>query len=201
MCISMDWPWKIAVANIPRRMKPGFCTSMRTFAVRMFGSRIGQDVADPAGQHPIGIGVEPDLGAVADVHVRQVVLVHVAHDPHVRQVGNREQVRRVSSDRTPAAFVTFCSVITPDTGAVTSMMLMPVGGLAGSDAEHAQVFRRLSTSTTALSSASWATSRSFCAIAPRSYSTLGALELRPREHLVGERHADSPKTHTRCPCS
>ena len=40
--VSIVWPRKTAVANIPRRMKPGFCSSIRTLAVRMFGSRIGR---------------------------------------------------------------------------------------------------------------------------------------------------------------
>ena len=53
-----------------------------------------QDVADASGHHAIRICVEPDLGGVPDVHARQVVLIDVAHDPDVREVRNREEVRR-----------------------------------------------------------------------------------------------------------
>ena len=65
---------------------------MRTFAVRMFGSSDCADVADRSLQHPVGIGVQADLGAVAEAHAGQVVFVHVADDPDGGQVGNRERI-------------------------------------------------------------------------------------------------------------
>src|SRR5262249_45024893 len=42
-CVSLCAPWKIAVTNMPKRIRPcGFSTSRRTFVVRIFGSRIGR---------------------------------------------------------------------------------------------------------------------------------------------------------------
>src|SRR5277367_1827160 len=40
-CVSFFSPWNVAVTNIPIFINPGFSTSIRTFAVRRLGSRIG----------------------------------------------------------------------------------------------------------------------------------------------------------------
>src|SRR5580704_14208853 len=40
-CISFFSLWNVAVTNIPILINPGFSTSIRTFAVRRLGSRIG----------------------------------------------------------------------------------------------------------------------------------------------------------------
>jgi hypothetical protein len=52
----------------------------------------GADIANRPFQYLAGIGVEADLGGVADSDIRQVVLIHVADDPDVGQVGDRERV-------------------------------------------------------------------------------------------------------------
>ena len=51
------------------------------------------DVADPALEDLVGIGVQADFGGVAQAHIGQIVFVHVADDPDVGQVRNRERVR------------------------------------------------------------------------------------------------------------
>ena len=78
---------------MPSRMIPGFCTSIRTLAVRMLGSRIAPMLLTLPLKMRSGIGVQGDLGGVADADIGQVVLVHVADDPHGGQVGNREWIR------------------------------------------------------------------------------------------------------------
>src|SRR5271169_5336978 len=40
-CISFFSPWNVADTNIPTLINPEFSTSIRTFAARMLGSRIG----------------------------------------------------------------------------------------------------------------------------------------------------------------
>ena len=40
-CIAFFSPWNVAVTNIPIFINPGFAISIRTFAVRRLGSRIG----------------------------------------------------------------------------------------------------------------------------------------------------------------
>ena len=68
--VSIACPWKVAVTNIPRRINPGFATSRRTFAVRMVGIENRPDVADAAFENLVGIGVQMNVGGLADVHLR-----------------------------------------------------------------------------------------------------------------------------------
>src|ERR1019366_6449654 len=87
VCVSFFWPWNVAVANMPMRSIPGLRTSMRTLALRMLGSR------DLTGNDLARISVQSNFRAVANVDVRQIVLVHIADNPNVGQVRNRERVR------------------------------------------------------------------------------------------------------------
>ena len=72
---------------------PGFSTSSRTLAVWMLGSRICPILLIAALQEPVRIGVQLDIRILAHVHLRQIVFIHVADDPHVRHVGDRERDR------------------------------------------------------------------------------------------------------------
>ena len=62
------------------------------------GANVGiddrQNVADPPLQNAVRISDQMDVGIFADMHLRHVVLPHIADNPDVRQVGNRERVRR-----------------------------------------------------------------------------------------------------------
>ena len=130
------WPWNVAVTNMPGRIRPGLRTSMRTLAVRMLGSRIGPMLLMRPGEDLVGIGVQADVGVLAEVHVRQIVLVDVADDPDVREIGNGERIGR-ARPCTPAALVTCWSVITPETGARISTM--PRGLIEIGAAQHAKL--------------------------------------------------------------
>ena len=92
-CVLAVIPWNVAVTNIPMRIRPGLSTSRRTFAVRIVGSTIGQNVADAAFQNAVRIGHQMNVRILAEMHLRHVVLIHVADDPDVRQVGNGERIR------------------------------------------------------------------------------------------------------------
>ena len=54
VCISVVWPRKVALTNMPRRMIPGFCN----FDSNLGGADVGiedrADVADPSLEHPSG---------------------------------------------------------------------------------------------------------------------------------------------------
>ena len=43
-------------------------------------------------QRSIGVGIQPDVGAFAQLHVRQIVFVNVADHPNCRQIRNRERI-------------------------------------------------------------------------------------------------------------
>ena len=52
-----------------------------------------QNVADSPLQNPARISDQMDVRVLADMHLRHVVLIHVANDPDVRDVGNRKGIR------------------------------------------------------------------------------------------------------------
>ena len=67
---------------------------MRTFAVRMTGIKNSVDLTDGAGDHVVGIGIQPNIGRLADVDHGQIVLVDIADDPHLGEIGDGEGGRR-----------------------------------------------------------------------------------------------------------
>src|ERR1035438_3355143 len=52
------------------------------------------NVADPTFERATGIRVQGDVRRVAEPHMGHVILVHVANNPHRRDVRNRERARR-----------------------------------------------------------------------------------------------------------
>src|ERR1035441_1398044 len=52
----------------------------------------GTDVADRSPEHAVGVGVQADLGGVAEMHIGQIVLINVADDPDAGEVGDSERV-------------------------------------------------------------------------------------------------------------
>ena len=54
----------------------------------------GTNVADHASQDPVGIGSEANVRLLTEMHRGKIVLVDIADDPDVRQVGDGEGVRR-----------------------------------------------------------------------------------------------------------
>ncbi len=64
------------------------------------GIEDGSDIADSSLENDIGVGVEANLGILAERDESQIVLIHVAHDPHTRQIGNGEGVGRSQTLRT-----------------------------------------------------------------------------------------------------
>ena len=82
------WPSQ----TCPRRIIPGLRTSMRTLAVRRLGSRIAPMLLILPWKTLVGIGVQTDFGGVAQAHIGQVVFVHIADDPDLGKVGNRERI-------------------------------------------------------------------------------------------------------------
>ena len=89
-------PWNVAVTNMPMRIMPGIVhLDAHLRRADDSGSSIGADVADPPLEHPIGIGIQTNVGVSPDVNVRQVVLIDVADDPDVGEIGDREQVGRI----------------------------------------------------------------------------------------------------------
>ena len=42
------------------------------------------------GDHPIRIGVQANVGGLADMDHRQIVLIHIADDPDVGEIGDGE---------------------------------------------------------------------------------------------------------------
>ena len=93
-CFSLLSPWKVAVANIPTRIIPGFWSSSRTFAVRKIRVQNGSDIADPSSENAIGISIQLHIRVLTDTHILQIVFVDIADYPNVRQVGNRERICR-----------------------------------------------------------------------------------------------------------
>jgi hypothetical protein len=61
------------------------------------GAKVGienwQDVIHAALEYLVGIGIEMDIGSVADAHGVEVIFVQVADDPDVREIGNGEGIR------------------------------------------------------------------------------------------------------------
>ncbi len=54
------------------------------------GVEDGADVGDGAGEGAVGVGGEMDVGFLAEVYLGEIVLVDVADDPDVREVGDGE---------------------------------------------------------------------------------------------------------------
>ena len=67
---------------------------MRTFAVRIFGSRIEPMLLILPLKTLSGKSVQLDIGGFAQTHVGHVVFVDVANNPDVGQIRNSERVRR-----------------------------------------------------------------------------------------------------------
>ena len=90
--LTVCLPWKVAVTNMPRRIIPGFAH----FEAHLRGAQGGvenrQDVADPALQRPCRDKRSDGCPRIAEVHGVEIVLVHVADDPDVGQIGNGERV-------------------------------------------------------------------------------------------------------------
>ena len=67
------------------------------FQPHLRGAKIGihdrPDVADPALESQVRVGIQVNVSVLADSHKAQIVLIHVAENPNVRQVGNREGIR------------------------------------------------------------------------------------------------------------
>ena len=59
------------------------------------GVEDGPDIADPALEHFVRIGVQADVCVLAEADKGKIVLVHVAHDPDIVEVGDGEEVRRI----------------------------------------------------------------------------------------------------------
>src|ERR1035437_7070595 len=63
------------------------------------GARVGVeqfgDIGDAAGQTPIGVGVQLDFGAVAQMNARQVIFEHIAKNPDIGEIRDGEQIGRV----------------------------------------------------------------------------------------------------------
>ena len=52
------------------------------------------DFADRAFDHAIGIGIQADIGSLAYVNRRQIILVNITDDPYVREIGDGKSSRR-----------------------------------------------------------------------------------------------------------
>ena len=142
---------------------------------------IGRMLLIRAFQNPVRIGGQMNVRIFAEMHLRHIVLPHVADDPDVRQVGNGERVRR--RQRLHAGLIGDLLVGDDSrTGANTSTM--PVGwsgstpssprcSLAGFEIDHG-----------CRPSAFCAISRALFGIAPCSNRSVGAVELDLRQFLV-----------------
>jgi len=58
------------------------------------GIENGKNVVDATLEDPVGIGIETDVGRVADAHRVEIIFVNVADNPDVGQVGDGEGIRR-----------------------------------------------------------------------------------------------------------
>src|ERR1039458_3826879 len=56
-----------------------------------------QDVIDPPFADMVGIGVQPDIRVLTDVHRVEIVLVNVTDDPDIRQIRDGEGIGRAQS--------------------------------------------------------------------------------------------------------
>ncbi len=69
-------------------------TRILDFQTYLGGSKSGvqdlTDIDDPAFQHQIRIRVQTDIRGLAQMDLRQIVLIDIADDPDVRHVGDRE---------------------------------------------------------------------------------------------------------------
>ena len=50
------------------------------------------NIADRAREHLFGIRIQSNVSLIAELHIRQIVFVHVAENPHPTQVRNGEWV-------------------------------------------------------------------------------------------------------------
>ena len=57
----------------------------------------GADVADDAGENAVGIGGEADVRLLAEMHGGEIVLVDIADDPDVGEIGDGEGVGGTAS--------------------------------------------------------------------------------------------------------
>src|SRR5258707_14500637 len=54
----------------------------------------GKDVADAASKSLLGLGVEADFCCFANMYFGKIILVDIAENPYVTQVGDRELLAR-----------------------------------------------------------------------------------------------------------
>src|SRR6266852_4199290 len=57
------------------------------------GIENGKHIVDAASKCLVGVSIQVDFGGFADMDTRKIILVDIAHNPHVAQVGNRERIR------------------------------------------------------------------------------------------------------------
>src|ERR1700719_3896422 len=57
----------------------------------------GKDVTDAAGKRLVGIGNQADLGRFANVNLWKIILVNVANNPYVTEIGDRERIWRAKT--------------------------------------------------------------------------------------------------------
>ena len=100
----------------------------------------GTNTGDPAFQNPIGISVQMNIRILSDVHRRKIVLIHIADDPHLGRIGNREQVGRIiqALDSGRGRYVLF-----NDGSTRRRLYFDQPARLAHVRAQHAQPFRRI----------------------------------------------------------
>ena len=104
------------------------------------GAEIGvknlPDVTDSAFQNLVGIGVQMNVGIIAEMNLRESILVHVADDPNMRQVRNGERVR--AGQALHARRV--CHLLVGDHTRHRGMDVDQSGGMVLVHAEQPQVF-------------------------------------------------------------
>ena len=83
VCISAG----LAVEGGPHEHAQPHHSGILNFDANLGGADVGiedrADVADPALEHAIGIGIQADLRGIAQPDIGQVILIHVADHPDV----------------------------------------------------------------------------------------------------------------------
>ena len=80
---------------MPSRSSPRIAHFQPDFGGADVGVEDRADIADAAAQHTLGIGIQMNLGVLADVDRGKIVFIHVADHPHRRQICDGEEIGRI----------------------------------------------------------------------------------------------------------
>src|SRR5271157_306541 len=115
---SFFWPRKVALTNIPTLISIlGFAISTLTFAVRMFGSRIGPILLI----FPLSVLSGYAFRRISAVSPRRTLARSFSYTSQTIHTHDKSEIVKgfagADNPCTPDALVTCWSVITPETGA------------------------------------------------------------------------------------